>query len=105
GASGPVAAILPLDRRGPLRALASLITANDMGLLVWARDGSGLLSTTSARFNLNFYGIDGSAARELTNLADDVLVAGALSVDGKSVVAARGVLSRDIFAIKGVIAR
>jgi hypothetical protein len=99
--SRPAAAVIPLDGSAPLRTLGTLILATGTGVLTWAKDGSGLIASTSERFNLRFFSLAGGEPRQLTDLADDIFIRGALSPDGRSVVASRGVFHRDVFVIKG----
>jgi hypothetical protein len=65
--------------------------------LTWASDSSGVIGSSNERFNLFFHGLSGQPLRQLTHLADLAFIRGSLSVDGKSIIAARGVFNRDVF--------
>ena len=96
----PVAAVMPADRSAPMQTLGTLVTATASGVLVWAADGSGLIASTSERFNLFFYGLAETAPRQPTNLSNDIFLTGAMAPDGRNVIAARGVFNRNVYEIK-----
>ena len=95
------AAIVPADGGAPPRLLAPLSFATGSGVVTWAPDGSGMILSTRERFNLWFFNTNGDPAKQLTNLPDEEFMRGALTVDGKSVVAARGTFHRDVYTIRG----
>jgi Tol biopolymer transport system component len=94
------AAIIPLDASAPPRSLGVLIPATGTGLVTWAHDGSGLIASTSERFNLHFYPTTGDGPRQLTALEDEIFIRGTLATDGRHIIASRGRLLRDTFTIR-----
>jgi serine/threonine protein kinase len=97
-----VAAIIPLDGSAPPRTLGPLIAATGTGVVLWARDGSGLIASSRERFNLFFYPTSGAGPSPLTKLQDETFIRGTLAHDGRHVIASRGRLLRDTFTIRGV---
>jgi Tol biopolymer transport system component len=99
----PTMSIVPLDGSSPLRPLFPMPTATGTGVLVWAKDGSGLIASSNERFNLFFFPLTGGPPKRLTDLADqeDIVIRGGLSADGKSIVASRGRTMRDTYRIRG----
>ena len=97
--SPPHAAVMPLDGSAPIRTLNPHMLASGTGVLTWAPDSSGLIGSSNERFNLFFHGLNGETPRQLTHLTDLAFIRGSLSVDGKSIIAARGVFNRDVFTI------
>ncbi len=100
-ATTSLAAIIPLDGSAPVRTLGPLVAATSSGLLVWARDGSGLIASTNERFNLHFYPLTGTGPERLTTLQDETFIRGTLAPDGRHLIASRGRLLRDTFTIRG----
>jgi hypothetical protein len=78
-------------------------TATGSGLLTWAKDGSGIIASSNERFNLFFFSLAGGPPKRSTDLGEqeDVFIRGALSADGKSIVASRGRIVRDTYKIRG----
>jgi Tol biopolymer transport system component len=74
--------------------------ATGAGILLWTRDGSAILASSSERVNVFSYDLASGERRQLTNLRDDEIVRGALTADGRHLVAARGEFNRDAFAIR-----
>jgi Tol biopolymer transport system component len=99
--SRPAAAVVPLDGSAPIRALGTLIIASGTGILTWNQDGTRLIASTNERFNLWSYGLDGGEPRRLTGFADEILIRGALTPDGRHIVASRGTFHRDPYTITG----
>ena len=99
----PVVAVVPMDGSSPLRPLSIMLTASGTGLLTWARDGSGIIASSNERFNLFFFSLAGGPPKQLTDLGEQeqVFIRGALSADGKSIVASRGRILRDTYKIRG----
>jgi serine/threonine protein kinase/Tol biopolymer transport system component len=99
----PMMSVVPIDGSSPLRTLFAMPTATGSGVLTWARDSSGIIASSNERFNLFFFSLAGGPPKRLTNLGDqeDVIFRGALSADGKSIVASRGKILRDIYRIRG----
>ncbi|HEX4915345.1 MAG TPA: protein kinase [Vicinamibacterales bacterium] len=98
----PMISIVPMDGSSPLRSLFAMPTASGTGLLTWARDSSGIIASSNERFNLFFFSLAGGPPKRLTDLGnqDEVFIRGALSADGKSIVAARGRILRDTYKIR-----
>ena len=99
----PMISVVPLDGSSPLRSLFAMPTATGTGVLTWAKDGSGIIASSNERFNLFFFSLAGGPPKRLTDLGDqeDVFIRGALSADGKSIVASRGHILRDTYKIRG----
>jgi Tol biopolymer transport system component len=95
------AAIIPLDGSAQPRSLGLLIAATGTGLFSWASDSSGLIASTRERFNLHFYPLNGDGPKQLTTLEDETFIRGTLAPDGRHIIASRGRLLRDTFAIRG----
>jgi serine/threonine protein kinase/Tol biopolymer transport system component len=98
----PMISVVPMDGSSPLRSLFAMPTASGTGVLTWARDSSGIIASSNERFNLFFYSLAGGSPKRLTDLGNhyDVFIRGALSADGKSIVAARGRILRDTYKIR-----
>jgi len=95
-----VAAVMPIDGSAPPRPIGPLIPATGTGILTWTKDGSGLIGSRSERFNLWAYDLAGGEPKQLTNLSDVTFVRGSLAIDGRAIVASRGLFIRDAFAIR-----
>jgi Tol biopolymer transport system component len=71
-------------------------------LVRWSPDGKALLHNAQSndRSNIWLQPIDGGPARELTHFADQTMINFNLTADGKQLIIARGLLSRDALLIK-----
>jgi Tol biopolymer transport system component len=97
----PTMAVVALDGSSPQRSLSPMASATGTGVLTWAKDGSGIIASSNERYNLFFFPLAGGPPKRLTNLDEEAFLRGALSPDGKSIVASRGRLLRDTFRIRG----
>ena len=59
----PTIAVIPLDGSSPLRPLQPMAVATGTGVLAWAKDGSGLIASSSERFNLFFFALNGGSGQ------------------------------------------
>ena len=95
------AAIVPADGGAPPRLLAPMGFATGAGVVAWAPDASGMILSTRERFNLWFFSTNADPPKQLTNLRDEEFMRGVLTVDGRSIIAARGTFNRDVYTIRG----
>jgi WD40 repeat protein len=69
------------------------------GIFQWALDGKGVYFTTAERANLFAYRFGASASTNVTRFIDAIILNGAISRDGHSMLVTRGAQARDAFLI------
>ncbi len=93
-------AVLPVPGGEPIWVPSDASASTGVGgIFQWAPDGSGVYFTTAERTNLWFYRFGAGAQVKMTTFAEAVLLNGAISRDGRSMLVTRGVVARDAFLI------
>ena len=94
------AAVLPLAGGAPMSIPSdgSAGTGNN-GIYAWAPDEKGVYFTTAERMNLFFYRFGAAAQTTVTTFSDAIILNGAISRDGRTMLVSRGVQARDAYLI------
>jgi Tol biopolymer transport system component/tRNA A-37 threonylcarbamoyl transferase component Bud32 len=90
---------MPLDGSGPPRVLGAIAPATANGVVEWTVSGDGILYSTVERANVWLQRISGGPPIKVTNLTDLGIVRGKRSVDGDSLIVARGVAQTDAYLV------
>jgi len=101
GASRLTLVTMPLDGSAPPRELGTIAPATANGLMEWAPDGSGILFSTVERTNVWLQPLSGEPPRRVTDLATLDIVRGRRTLDGKSLIVARGSAQTDAYLVSG----
>jgi eukaryotic-like serine/threonine-protein kinase len=86
------------DRVAP-RSFGRIAPATANGLMEWTADGRGILYSTVERANVWLQRLDGGAPIKITTLTDLAIVRGKRTVDGRSLILARGVAQTDAYLV------
>jgi Tol biopolymer transport system component/tRNA A-37 threonylcarbamoyl transferase component Bud32 len=90
---------MPLDGSGPPRVLGAIAPATANGLVEWTARGDGILYSTVERANVWLQRLSGGPPIQVTNLNDLAIVRGKRTVDGDSLIVARGVAQTDAYLV------
>jgi Tol biopolymer transport system component len=92
-------AVLPLTGGDPEWIQTPEPMASGQGIMLWTRDGRGIVYTTAERSNLNLHRLADGTSQRVTRFAEDSLIRGAVSPDGKRVLVTRASGGQDTFLI------
>ena len=93
-------AVLPLSGGAPMWIPSDGSAATGAaGIYGWAPDGKGVYFTTAERMNLFAYRFGAAAQTNVTNFSDAIILNGAISRDGRTMLVTRGVQARDAYLI------
>jgi Tol biopolymer transport system component len=95
-------AVMPIDGPKPSR-LYPVAPSSAWSTVRWTADGQGLLHNTAPKDRANIWlqPLAGGPLKQVTHFADQNIMSFDVSTDGKRLVIARGVLSRDAVLMKG----
>jgi Tol biopolymer transport system component len=93
---------MPIDGRQPAQTFP-VLPSTYWATVRWTRDGKALLhnSAIGDRTNVWLQPLAGGEPQRITSFADQSILGFDVSADGKSLVIARGQLSRDAVMIRG----
>jgi serine/threonine protein kinase/Tol biopolymer transport system component len=99
GANRLTLVTMPLDGTAPPRVLGDIAPATANGLMEWAPDGKGILFSTVERTNVWLQPLSGGPPVKVTDLGTLDIVRGKRTMDGRSLVLARGVAQTDAYLV------
>ena len=92
-------AVLPVSGGQPVHMFPGFSPGTGSGPSHWARDGTGILYTTSERMNIWLQRLSGGEPEKITDYSDLVIFRFEPSPDGRSLVLVRGTQNRDVFLL------
>ena len=99
GASQLALVMMPADGSGEMRTLGTIAPATGNGLLEWTAEGDAILFSTVERANVWRQSLAGGSPTKVTSLADLGIARGRRSVDGRTLILARGTAQTDAYLV------